>query len=199
MESFKGKTLGVKYWDTWVLPAHTEHLHLHNKAWRTYLLKASVTILQQPSISWGSNKDKHSPLSRPYARYHHHLETALINNWPCWPQYCQRQGLRSCYSKIKVFFCFAVPHSWHLSSPTETESGSSANRAPSPNHWTILEFPKVIVLMEWKQITSFSYLGKHLPTSLSWRLYEEGTLLKVNYLVNLLTNCFVLNSLVCFD
>lgn len=105
MESFKGKTLGVKYWDTWVLPAHTEHLHLHNKAWRTYLLKESVTNLQQPSISWGSNKDKHSPLSRPYARYHHHLETALINNWPCWPQYCQRQGLRSCYSKIKVFFC----------------------------------------------------------------------------------------------
>lgn len=53
--------------------------------------------------------------------------------------------------------------------------------------------------MERKQITSLSYFSKHLPTSLSWRLYEEGTLLKVNYLVNLLTNCFVLNSLVCFD
>ena len=102
--------------------------------------------------------------------------------------------------KSSFFFFFAMPHSlWDLSSPTETESRSSANRAPSPNHRTIREFPKVIVLMEWKQITSFSYFSKHLPTSLSWRLYEEGTLLKVNYFVNLLTNCFVLNSLVCFD
>lgn len=55
----------------------------------------------------------------------HHLETALINNWLCWPQYCQRKGLGSYLSESEVI----VFIEWKLTIPSNklSHSGTLAN------------------------------------------------------------------------
>ena len=64
-----------------------------------------------------------------------------------WPNYSKPVHPHNSPLKL-VFFFLAMPHGLqHLSSLTRDWTWATAVKAPSPNHWTAREFPKLVLYL----------------------------------------------------